>query len=278
MKLTEKKIRRFVAHLIREDKSENTIKKYARDTRAFLKYAQEREISKSICKEYKEKLINDGYSRCSINSMLASLNSLFTFLGKEDLKLRELKLQRKVYCPEQKELTKNEYISLVKTAERQGNERLGLLIQTICTTGIRVSEVKYITKESVQKNEADVTLKGKSRSVLIIKELCDKLLRYAKKKNISSGPIFVTRSGKPMDRTNIWREMKKLCKEAGVDPQKVYPHNLRHLFARIFYSMEKDIAKLADILGHSSINTTRIYIISTGAEHRRCLEKMRLLI
>lgn len=166
----------------------------------------------------------------------------------------------------------------MKTAERQGNERLGLLIQTICTTGIRVSEVKYITKESVQKNEADVTLKGKSRSVLIIKELCDKLLRYAKKKNISSGPIFVTRSGKPMDRTNIWREMKKLCKEAGVDPQKVYPHNLRHLFARIFYSMEKDIAKLADILGHSSINTTRIYIISTGAEHRRCLEKMRLLI
>ena len=164
------------------------------------------------------------------------------------------------------------------TAKQKGNERLNLILQTICGTGIRVSELQYITVEAVKNREATVSLKGKTRSVFLVKELRKKLIRYAAKQNIQSGAVFITRTGKPMNRTNIWREMKGLCKQAGVNPKKVFPHNLRHLFARTFYGIEKDIAKLADILGHSSINTTRIYIISTGSEHRRRMEHMRLII
>ena len=167
---------------------------------------------------------------------------------------------------------------LVNTAKQKGNERLNLLIQTICGTGIRVSELQYITVEAVTCGEAVVSLKGKTRSVFIVRELQKKLLRYAAEQKIDSGAIIITRTGKPMSRTNIWREMKSLCEQAGVNPQKVFPHNLRHLFARTFYGIEKDIAKLADILGHSSINTTRIYIITTGNEHRHRMENMRLVI
>ncbi|MCQ2463553.1 MAG: tyrosine-type recombinase/integrase, partial [Clostridia bacterium] len=180
-------------------------------------------------------------------------------------------------CPEEKGLTKQEYLRLCRTAEKRGNERLSLILQTICATGIRVSELRFITVEAVKKSEAAVRSKGKRRTVFIVKELQKKLLRYAREQGITSGAVFVTRTGKIMSRTNIWREMKVLCKEADVNPQKVFPHNLRHLFARVFYNIEKDIAKLADILGHSSINTTRIYIISTGSEHRRRMEKMRLI-
>lgn len=210
--------------------------------------------------------------------MLASLNSLFTFLGWADCKVKLIKLQLQIYCSEEKEMTKAEYMRLVKTAKQKGNERLSLLIQTICGTGIRVSELQFITVEAVKSGEATVSLKGKTRSVFIVRDLQTKLLRYAAEQKISSGAIFTTRNGKPMNRTNIWREMKSLGEQAGVNPKKVFPHNLRHLFARTFYGIEKDIAKLADILGHSSINTTRIYIITTGNEHRQRMENMRLII
>ena len=276
--LTETQIAAFAVYLKREEKSENTIEKYMRDVRAFCAYVGEAEMTKETVIAYKNKLLSENYAARSVNSVLASINSLLSFLGWADLKVKSIKLQRQIYCPEEKELTKAEYIRLVNTAKQKGNERLNLLIQTICGTGIRVSELQYITVEAVKCNEAVVSLKGKTRSVFIVRELQKKLLRYAAEQKISSGAIFITRSGKPMSRTNIWREMKSLCVEAGVNPQKVFPHNLRHLFARTFYGIEKDIAKLADILGHSSINTTRIYIITTGNEHRQRMENMRLII
>ncbi len=276
--LTDKQITAFTIYLKSEEKSENTIEKYIRDVRAFLVYMNGSEITKDTVIAYKNKLLSENYAARSINSMLASLNGLFSFLGWADLKVKSIKLQRQIYCPEEKELTKAEYLRLVNTAKQKGNERLNLLIQTICGTGIRVSELQYITVEAVKCGEAVVSLKGKTRSVFIVRELQKKLLRYAAEQKITVGTIFITRNGKPMSRTNIWREMKNLCVQAEVNPQKVFPHNLRHLFARTFYGIEKDIAKLADILGHSSINTTRIYIITTGNEHRQRMENMRLII
>ena len=210
--------------------------------------------------------------------MISSINSLFSFLCWHDLRVKTLKLQQQVFCPEEKELTKSEYVRLCRAADRKHNERLNLILQTICGTGIRVSELQYITVEAVKRSEAIVNCKAKTRVVFIVKELKQKLLRYAAEQGIKNGMIFITKTGKPISRTNIWREMKALCGEANVNPQKVFPHNLRHLFARVFYGIEKDIAKLADILGHSNINTTRIYIMSTGAEHRRRMENMRLII
>ncbi len=268
----------LAVYLKSEEKSENTIEKYVRDVRAFAAYAGNAEITKESVIAYKNKLLSEGYAVRSINSMLASINSLFTFLGWENLKVKSLKLQRQIYCPEEKELTKAEYMRLINAAKQKDNERLNLLIQTICGTGIRVSELQYITVEAVKCGEAVVSLKGKTRSVFIVRALQKKLLRYAAEQKITTGAIFITRNGKPMSRTNIWREMKNLCEQAGVNPQKVFPHNLRHLFARTFYGIEKDIAKLADILGHNSINTTRIYIITTGNEHRQHMENMRLII
>lgn len=276
--LTDKHIAEFAIYLKSEEKSKNTIEKYIRDVRAFAAYVGSVEITKETVIDYKNKLLSESYAARSINSMLAAINSLFSFLGWVDLKVKSIRLQRQMYCPEEKELTKAEYMRLVNTAKQKGNERLNLLLQTICATGIRVSELQYITVEAAECGEASVSLKGKTRSVFIIRQLQKKLLRYAAERNISSGAIFITRSGKPMSRTNIWREMKNLCEQAGVNPQKVFPHNLRHLFARTFYSIEKDIAKLSDILGHSSIDTTRIYIITTGDEHRRHMENMRLII
>lgn len=210
--------------------------------------------------------------------MLASLNSLFSFLGWYELRVKSLKVQRQIFCSEEKELTKSEYERLCRTAKKNHNERLYLILQTICGTGIRVSELAYITVEAVYRGQATVSLKGNTRNILIVRELRKKLLRYISAQSITEGAVFVTRTGKPVSRTNVWREMKKLCMEAEVNPEKVFPHNLRHLFARVFYGIEKDIAKLADILGHSSINTTRIYIVSTGAEHRQCMERMRLIL
>lgn len=276
--LTEEMAKAFGKYLRREEKSENTVKKYLRDMRAFAAYLNGAEVTKETVITFKSKLLGESYSVRSINSMLASLNGLFSFLGWEDCRVKSVKLQRQIYCPEEKELTKAEYMRLADTAKQKGNERLNLILQTICGTGIRVSELQYITVEAVKNREATVSLKGKTRSVFLVKELRKKLIRYAAKQNIQSGAVFITRTGKPMNRTNIWREMKGLCKQAGVNPKKVFPHNLRHLFARTFYGIEKDIAKLADILGHSSINTTRIYIISTGSEHRRRMEHMRLII
>ena len=276
--LTRDAVQNLKQHLREEEKSENTITKYLRDILAFTAFADGKEICKDIVIAYKNKLISENYAVRSINSMLASLNSLFSFLNWMDCRVKSIKLQRQVYCPEEKELTKAEYMRLVNAAKQKGNERLNLILQTICGTGIRVSELQYITVEAVKSGETVVSLKGKTRSVFLVKELQKKLLRYAAEQGIKSGLIFITRTGKPLSRTNIWREMKSLCESAGVNPQKVFPHNLRHLFARVFYSIEKDIAKLADILGHSSINTTRIYIISTGNEHRKRMENIRLII
>ena len=266
--ITAKMIAEFKEHLILEERSEITVEKYIRDVKAFAKYAQNNAVTKETVIAYKKHL-QENYAVRSVNSMLASINSLFAFLGWHDLKVKSLKLQQQVFCPEEKELTKAEYARLCRAAERKHNERLNLILQTICGTGIRVSELQYITVEAVKQGEAVVNCKAKTRSVFIVKELKQKLLRYAAEQGIKSGMIFVTRTGKPISRTNIWREMKALCVEANVNPEKVFPHNLRHLFARVFYGIEKDIAKLADVLGHSNINTTRIYIMTTGAEHRR---------
>lgn len=276
--LTEKSLSAFAAHLKHEEKSANTIEKYLRDVRAFASYTNKSPITKETVIEYKNRLLSEDYAVRSVNSMLASLNSLFSFLGWPDCKVKSIKLQPQIFSPEEKALTKAEYSRLVNTAQQQGNERLGLLLQTICGTGIRVSELQFITVEAAKSGEAIVSLKGKTRSVFIVRSLQKKLLRYAMRRGIASGAIFITRSGKPLSRSNIWREMKNLCTQANVNPQKVFPHNLRRLFARTFYGIEKDIAKLADILGHSSINTTRIYIMTTGSEHRRRMERMRLIM
>lgn len=276
--LTAKIISDFCKHLQREEKSAATIEKYIRDVKAFFAYTADSEITKEYVIAYKQQLVSRGYAVRSVNSALASLNSLFLFLGWPDCKVKTIKVQRQVYCSEEKELTRAEYERLCKTAKQKHNHRLCLLLQTICGTGIRVSELQYITVEAVQCGEAVVSLKGKTISVFIVKNLQKKLLRYTAEQGIKTGSVFITRTGKTMSRTNIWREMKELCEQARVNPQKVFPHNLRHLFARVFYGIEKDIAKLADILGHSNIDTTRIYIISTGSEHRRCMENMRLIM
>lgn len=277
LRITTKDIAGFREHLILEERSAATIQKYIRDIKAFMAYAQNSAITKETVIAYK-KYLQENYAVRSVNSMLASINSFFSFFGWNDLKVKSLKLQQQVFYPEERELTKAEYTRLCKAAQRRHNERLNLILQTICGTGIRVSELQFITVEAAKCGEAVVRCKGKTRAVFIVRELRQKLLRYAAEQNIQSGMIFVTRTGKPISRTNIWREMKALCIEADVNPQKVFPHNLRHLFARVFYGIEKDIAKLADILGHSSINTTRIYIISTGMEHRRRMENMHLIL
>ena len=278
MKLTDSIINEFNGYLIDNDKSAYTVDKYIRDVIKFKEFACDSEIKKETSGEYKNYLIRSGYSVRSINSMLSSVNALFEYLERNDLKIKTIKMQRSVYCPEDKELTRAEYQRLCAAAKMKKNNRLELIIETVCSTGIRIGELKYITVESAKRGEAVVTLKGKTRYVFIPKELKRKLLRYASEQGVKSGMIFVTRTGKAVNRTNVWRDMKNLCRDAGVKPKKVFPHNLRHLFARTFYNIDKDIAKLADILGHSSIDTTRIYIISTGAEHRRLIEKMKLIL
>ena len=267
----------FKQYLTSQEKSGATVEKYIRDVRVFAEFLGNSKPTRETVIAYKIHLQNN-YAARSVNSMLASINCLFEFLNRYDLRVKMLKLQQQIFCPEEKELTKAEYARLCRVAERNHNNRLNLILQTICGTGIRVRELPYITVEAVRRGEAVVNCKGKTRTVFIVKDLKQKLLRYAAKQKIKSGTVFVTRTGKPISRTNIWREMKALCKQANVNPQKVFPHNLRHLFARVFYGIEKDIAKLAYILGHSSINTTRIYIISTGSEHRKKMESMRLII
>lgn len=267
----------FKKYLSENEKSMATLEKYMRDINRFVQYVADRQLDKALMLEYKSMLERD-YAVRSANSMLASLNAFLRFAGWHDLSVKQFKVQKEAYCSENKELTKAEYTALVKAAQKENNERLALIVQTICATGIRVSELQCITAESVQKSEAIVSCKGKARKVFIVSSLRRMLLRYAKQQGISTGPLFITRNGNPLNRSNIWREMKGLCALAGVMPDKVFPHNLRHLFARIFYNIEKDLAKLADILGHSNINTTRIYIMTTSIEHRRRMENMRLII
>lgn len=267
----------FECYLRADEKSDNTIEKYLRDVRTFYAFTEDQTIAKTLVLEFKASLVKK-YEITSANSMIAAVNTFLRFMGWIDCCIKQFKVQKKVFCSDEKELTKEEYIRLVNTAKQKGNERLNLILQTICGTGIRVSELQFITVEAVRKGEAVASCKNKTRTVFIVRELQKKLLNYIRDKGITTGCIFITKSGKPMSRCNIWREMKALCEQAEVSPNKVFPHNLRHLFARTFYGLEKDIAKLADILGHSSINTTRLYIITTGAEHKRKMENMRLII
>lgn len=271
------KLRKFEVYLRSEERSAATVEKYIRDVRCFFSFVGASEVSKETVLVYKSWL-SESYAVSSANSMIAALNCFFRFCGWQELCIKRFRVQRQVYCPEERELTREEYIRLIEAARARHNERLELIIQTICGTGIRVSELQYITVEALQSGEVTVNCKGKNRRIFIVPELKKKLLRYVKERGIAAGAVFITRGGRPISRNSIWREMKALCESARVSPSKVFPHNLRHLFARTFYRLEKDIAKLADILGHASINTTRIYIVTTGAEHKRRMEHMRLII
>ena len=270
-------IKSFEEYLLDEERSPATIEKYLRDVRCFADFAKDAEITKQLVLEYKNSL-PETYELSSANSMLAALNSFLRFLGWHDLCVKRFKIQREAFCSEEKELTRDEYIRLLNAASSKSNERLSLIIQTICATGIRVSELQYITVEALRRGEAAVFCKGKSRRIFIVAKLRKKLLKYVAERKIRSGAVFITKSGSPISRNKIWKEMKSLCKDAMVNPKKVFPHNLRHLFARTFYGIEKDIAKLADILGHSSIDTTRVYIVTTSAEHKRKMEHMHLIL
>ena len=274
--LKHEQIRQFSDYLFREEKSAATQEKYLRDVRAFWVFASGQVVTKELMVAYKQNCVEQGYAVRSINSMLASVNSLLDFLGWQDCKVKNIRLQRQTYCAEEKELTKGEYLRLLEASKN--NMQLNLVIQTICGTGIRVSELRYFTVEAVSRGEIIVDCKGKTRTILIPGKLRKLLLNYAKGQKRREGAIFVTRNGIPLNRSNIWAAMKKLCAAAGVAATKVFPHNLRKLFARTFYRIEKDIAKLADILGHSSINTTRIYIMTTGTEHRRKIERLGLVV
>lgn len=275
-RLSEERILIFRENLILEEKSTYTTEKYLRDVCAFFRFAGEKPVTKELVMAYKSALVGAGYAAASVNSMLVAVNRLLSFLGWDDCKVKNLRVQRQTYCAEEKELSKAEYLRLLEASGK--NTQLNLVLQTICGTGIRVSELRYFTVEAVQHGQITVSCKSKTRTILVPGKLKTRLLNYARQRRITAGAIFLGRSGKPLDRSSIWRQMKQLCESAHVAPSKVFPHNLRKLFARTFYGIEKDIAKLADILGHSSINTTRIYIMTTGAEHRRKIEQLGLVI
>ena len=265
-------------HLLREEeKSEATIAKYLHDIRFFISFLGKQEISKQLVMQYKDYLAQH-YKSASANSMLVSLNRFLRFIGREESCVRLLRIQRQIFASEDRELSKKEYQRLLKAAQHRQSYRIALIMQTICGTGIRISELSYITAEAVLTGKSVVNCKNKTRVIFIPVPLQNLLKKYMKKAGIQSGPVFLSRSGKTLNRSNIWREMKALCESAQVAPEKVYPHNLRHLFARLFYSIEKDIVRLADLLGHSSINTTRIYTMETGYEHRSRLEKVQRLL
>lgn len=274
--LTEDSIRAFQEHLVREEKSPTTIEKYIRDVRKFARYSEGMPITKELVLEYKQHLLEENYAIRSINSMLASLNSMLNFLGLLECRVKSIRQQRQIYCPEERELGREEYIRLLEAAN--SCPRLRLMMETICATGIRISELRYFTVEAVRAREVTVNCKSKIRRILVPESLKKLLLVYAGKNGIRTGPIFVTRNGRPVNRSNIWAAMKKLCGKAKVKASKIFPHNLRRLFAKSFYMKEKDISMLADILGHSSVDTTRIYIMTSGREHRRKIERLRLVI
>lgn len=273
--MTGEQMDAFGQALLEEEKSAVTVEKYLRDVRRFFFYVQGEEVSKELLIRYKRELVRQGYAVRSVNSMLASVNSFLRFQGWEDCRVRNLRLQKELYCQEEQELTKEEYFRLLKAAE--DNPRLLMALQTICSTGIRVSELSYFAVESIRRGEIRISCKNKIRKILLPGKLRKMLLAYAKKQGIRSGIVFRTKGGKPLHRSNLWAEMKRLCAKAGVSRKKVFPHNLRKLFARTFYRTEKDMAKLADILGHSSIDTTRIYIAASGQEHRKKMERLGLL-
>ena len=275
--LTNQQLRSFQQQLAMEERELGTIEKYMREVKKFALWQGRRKVTKETVSEWKEQLRQSGYKPETVNGKLSAVNKFLSCMGWGECCVKYLKIQRRLFRSTGRELTKDEYTRLVETAQGLGKTRLALLIETICATGIRVSEVKYITAEALRAGRADISLKGKIRTVLLPGKLCRKLQKYAKKQKITSGEVFLTRSGKGISRRQIWAEMKALCKQARVAPSKVFPHNLRHLFARTFYRVSRDVAKLADVLGHSSIETTRIYLISTGAEHVRQLERLGLI-
>ena len=275
--LTNQQLRSFQQQLAMEERELGTIEKYMREVKKFALWQGRRKVTKETVSEWKEQLRQSGYKPETVNGKLSAVNKFLSCMGWGECCVKYLKIQRRLFRSTGRELTKDEYTRLVETAQGLGKTRLALLIETICATGIRVSEVKYITAEALRAGRADISLKGKIRTVLLPGKLCRKLQKYAKKQKITSGEIFLTRSGKGVSRRQIWAEMKALCKQARVAPSKVFPHNLRHLFARTFYQASRDVAKLADVLGHSSIETTRIYLISTGAEHVRQLDRLGLI-
>ena len=268
---------RFAQYLREEERSDATLEKYLREVRQFFLWLSGAQVSKTAVSQWKEYLLSHQYHPSTINGKLTALDRFRSYCGWQDCRVKQLKLQRQLFRQEHRELNRYEYGRLIAAAVRQGNERLALLIETICATGIRVSEVKYITLDAVHQSKAEVFLKGKIRTILIPGKLCRKLKKYAQKNKITSGELFLTRSGRTLSRKQIWSEMKALCEKAGVEASKVFPHNLRHLFARTFYNACRDVVKLADVLGHSAIETTRIYLVSTGAEHTRMLEQLNLV-
>ena len=275
--ITSDLLNQFTKYLKNEERENSTIAKYLHDVQSFTNWLQNREISKENLTAYKEYLIVKQYKPKTVNGIFSAINKFLVFVGMGELKVKYLRIQRQLFRNSNRELTQAEYMKLLNKAQELGKERLSLLMQTICATGIRVSELKYITVEALKAGKAEISLKGKIRTILLTGKLCKKLLKYAKGQKISSGEIFLTRSGRGLGRKQIWAEMKALCKKVGVTAGKVFPHNLRHLFARTFYKVCKDVAKLADVLGHSSIETTRIYLISTGAEHLQTLNKLNLI-
>lgn len=275
-KITEETLAAFARQLGEEERSPATLEKYLREVRQFAAFLGGREVTRELAAAWREEL-SARQSPATVNGKLTALDRLLAFLGWEDCRVKHLRVQRQLFRDSARELSREEYARLVETARRLGRGRLSLLMETICATGIRVSEVRYITAEAVREGRTESALKGKIRTILLPGKLCRKLEKYARQKKITSGELFLTRSGRPMSRKQIWAEMKGVCRAAGVAPSKVFPHNLRHLFARCFYRVSRDVAKLADVLGHSSIETTRIYLISTGAEHARTLDQLRLI-
>lgn len=275
-KITEETLAAFARQLGEEERSPATLEKYLREVRQFAAFLGGREVTRELAAAWREEL-SARQSPATVNGKLTALDRLLAFLGWEDCRVKHLRVQRQLFRDSARELSREEYARLVETARRLGRGRLSLLMETICATGIRVSEVRYITAEAVREGRTEIALKGKIRTILLPGKLCRKLEKYARQKKITSGELFLTRSGRPMSRKQIRAEMKGVCRAAGVAPSKVFPHNLRHLFARCFYRVSRDVAKLADVLGHSSIETTRIYLISTGAEHARTLDQLRLI-
>ena len=267
----------YRAHLRREDRAEATVEKYLRDAKAFAGWLGGRPATREAAAEWREHLLAQGRAAVTVNAKLSAVNGLFRFLGWEDCRVKFLRVQRRLFRERSRELTRAEYLRLLEAAQGAGNARLALLMESICATGIRVSEVRCLTVEAARAGQAVVRLKGKIRVILLPGKLCRKLLRFAGQQKTASGEIFLTKDGKSLCRRRIWRDMKALCKRAGVEDSKVFPHNLRHLFATSFYRVCRDIVKLADVLGHSSIETTRIYLQTSSAEHVRCLERLRLV-
>ena len=275
--LKAEQIMAYGRYLRSEERAGATVEKYLRSVRQFAAWREDGAVTKEAVTGWKEHLLAQGKAPATINAALAALNGRFRYLGWEDCRARFLKIQRRVFRDARRELTRFDYDRLITTARELGKHRLALLMEAICATGIRVSEVQFLTVEAARTGRAEVSLKGKTRVILIPGSLRKKLLVYAKQNKTTSGAIFRTRNGSPISRKQIWAEMKSLCQKAGVAPTKVFPHNLRHLFARVYYNQYHDVAKLADVLGHSSLDTTRIYLISTGQEHQRQLERLGLV-